>query len=121
MNWETKCFYLFVVHWLCSRFVTAKLVRLEKASGLNSVGEHAQKFDREVQWWRWRQIKITDRSTYIHGQSIWNKIDKSINIGQREKSLIFTFACFLTAIAKVKFLEGMLGSRLCIHSTLIFS
>ena len=49
VNRETKCFYLFVVHWVCSRFVTAKLVRLEKTSGLNSVGEHAQKFNREVQ------------------------------------------------------------------------
>ena len=35
------------------------------------------------------------------GQSIWNKIEKSRKTGQGKKSLISTFACFFTAIAKV--------------------
>ena len=39
--------------------------------------------------------------THNPGQNIWNKIEKSKKIGQDKKSLISTFACFLTAIAKV--------------------
>ena len=35
------------------------------------------------------------------GQNIWNEIEKSSKTGQDKKSLITTFACFLTAIAKV--------------------
>ena len=35
------------------------------------------------------------------GQNIWNKVDKSSKIGQDKKSLISTFACFFTVIAKV--------------------
>ena len=31
--------------------------------------------------------------------SIWNKIEKSCKNGEDKKSLIFTFGCFLTAIA----------------------
>ena len=48
---------------------------------------------------------------YNPGQNIWNKIEKSSKTGQGKKSLISTFACFLTATAtaKVKFLEGRLG------------
>ena len=34
-------------------------------------------------------------------QSIWNKLEKLSKTGQDKKSLIFTFACFLTATAKV--------------------
>ena len=35
------------------------------------------------------------------GQNIWNKIEKSSKTGQDKKSLISTFACVLTATAKV--------------------
>ena len=38
---------------------------------------------------------------YNPGQNIWNKIEKSSKTGQDKKSLISTFACFLTATAKV--------------------
>ena len=38
---------------------------------------------------------------YNLGQNIWNKIEKSSKTGQDKKSLISTFACFLTATAKV--------------------
>ena len=34
-------------------------------------------------------------------QDIWNKLKKSSKTGQDKKSLISTFACFLTATAKV--------------------
>ena len=36
---------------------------------------------------------------YNPGQNIWNKLEKSGKTGQEKKSLISTFACFLTAIA----------------------
>ena len=35
------------------------------------------------------------------GQNIWNKLKKSSKTGQEKKSLVSTFASFLTAIAKV--------------------
>ena len=35
------------------------------------------------------------------GQSIWNKIEKSSKTGQDKKGLMSTFACFLTAAAKI--------------------
>ena len=38
---------------------------------------------------------------YNPGQDIWNKTEKSSKTGQDKKSLISTFACFLTAAAKV--------------------
>ena len=40
-------------------------------------------------------------SIYNPGQSIWNKTEKSSKTGQEKKSLMSTFACFLTAITKV--------------------
>ena len=48
-------------------------------------------------------------SAYNSRQNIWNKIEKSSKTGQERKSLTSTFACFLAAIAKVKFLEGRLA------------
>ena len=36
-----------------------------------------------------------------HGKSIWYEIDKANKTGKKGKSLLSTFACFLTAIAKV--------------------
>ena len=44
-------------------------------------------------FWKW--------NTYNPGRNFWKRIEKSSNIRQEEKSLIFTFACFLTVIAKV--------------------
>ena len=54
------------------------------------------------------------------GQNIWNKIEKSSKTGQEKKSLISTFEGFLTAIAKVKFLEGRLGTRMYTYLNLKF-
>ena len=34
-------------------------------------------------------------------QNIWNKLEKSSQIGQEKKSLMSTFACFLTGLATV--------------------
>ena len=45
-------------------------------------------------------------------QNIWNKIQKSSNIGQEEKSLMSIFEWFLLAIAKIEFLEEKLGTRI---------
>ena len=44
------------------------------------------------------------------GQNIWNKIEKSSKTEQVKKSLISPFACFLTAITKVLFLEERLDT-----------
>ena len=38
---------------------------------------------------------------YNPEQKFWNKLEKFSKTGQEKKSLISTFACFLTAIAKV--------------------
>ena len=46
-------------------------------------------------------LKLTLTLIYNPGQNIWNKIEKYSKIGQDKKSLISTFACFLTATAKV--------------------
>ena len=46
------------------------------------------------------------------GQSISNKIEKSSKTGQDKKSLISTFACFLTVNAQVQFAQGALGTSL---------
>ena len=39
--------------------------------------------------------------TYSPGRDIWNGMGKSSKSGQGKKSLISTFACFLTATAEV--------------------
>ena len=39
--------------------------------------------------------------TYNPEQNIWNKLEKSSKTGQDKRSLISTFACFLTGTAKV--------------------
>ena len=54
-------------------------------------------------------------------QNIWNKIEKSSKTGEEKKSLISAFACFLTATAKVEFVQVRLGTRLCVHSNKRFS
>ena len=46
-------------------------------------------------------LKLTLTLIYNPGQNIWNKIEKYSKIGQDKKSLISTFACFLTATTKV--------------------
>ena len=46
------------------------------------------------------------------GQNISNKIEKSSKTGQDKKSLISTFAYFLTANAQVPFAQGALGTSL---------
>ena len=63
----------------------------------------------EVRRSRWNQE--SDCSDNL-GQNIWNEIVKSNKIGQKKKSLVSIFSCFLTAITRIKFLEGRLDSRL---------
>ena len=57
-------------------------------------------------------------SVYNPGQNIWNKMQKSGKPEQEKKSLVSIFACFLIAIAKVRFLERIMGTRLCAHPNL---
>ena len=57
---------------------------------------------------------------YNPGQNIWNKIEKSSKAGQDKKSLISTSAYFLIATAKVEFVVGRLGTRLCLPPNLRF-
>ena len=45
----------------------------------------------------------------LSDQGIWNKMEEFRNIGQGEKGFISISAWFLTAAAKVKFLEGGLA------------
>ena len=52
---------------------------------------------------------------------IFGKKDKSSKTGLDKKSLVSTFASFLTTIPKLKFLEEGLGTRLCSHPDLRFS
>ena len=54
------------------------------------------------------------------GQSIWHKLKKYCKIGQDYKSLISKFEFFLSAFLKILFLEGILGTRLCLHPNLTF-
>ena len=44
---------------------------------------------------------ISNVCTYSPGQNIWKKIEKFSQTGQEKKSLVSSFACILTAIAKV--------------------
>ena len=55
---------------------------------------------------------LMDDINYNPEQNIWNKIEKFSKTGQDKKILISPFAVFLTAIAKVWFLEGGLGTGL---------
>ena len=54
------------------------------------------------------------------GQNTWQKVKKYSKIGQNLKNFIYNFACFLTAIVNVKFLEGRLCTRLRLHPNLTF-
>ena len=48
-----------------------------------------------------RKTQNTSKTSDSPGQNIWNKVKKSSKTGQNKKSLMFTFAFFLTAISKV--------------------
>ena len=52
------------------------------------------------------------------GQNNWNKVKRSSKIGRDFKGLISAFAYFMTALGKVLFLGGRLGTRLCLHPNL---
>ena len=43
------------------------------------------------------------------------KIQKSSKTGEDKKSLISPFACFLTGTAKLEFVQGRLGTSVCLH------
>ena len=54
----------------------------------------------------------------VFGGGGW--MEGSSGTGADKKSLMSTFECFLTATAKVYFLEGRLGAGLCLHPNLRF-
>ena len=54
------------------------------------------------------------------GQNIWHKLKKYSKIGKDHKSLISKFAFFLITFLKILFLEGILGTGLCLHPNLTF-
>ena len=56
----------------------------------------------------------------ILAKNIWHKLKKYSKIGQGFKNVISNFACFLTAIASIWFLEGRLGAGLRLHSHFTF-
>ena len=49
-----------------------------------------------------------------------NEIWRSSKIRQDKKNLVSTFACFLTAVAKVLSWERKLSTKLCLHRNLRF-
>ena len=49
-------------------------------------------------------------------QNIWIKVEKSSKTGKVKKSLISTFESCLNATCKVEFVQGRLGTNLCLHS-----
>ena len=56
-------------------------------------------------YWNWKGTGLSWNQKLAcsvnSGQNIWNNIVKSNETGHEKKSLISTFSCFLTAIAKV--------------------
>ena len=54
------------------------------------------------------------------GQNVWQKVKRYNKIGQGFKNVISNFACFLTVIVNVSFLEGRKGIRLYPHPHLTF-
>ena len=56
------------------------------------------------------------KQKFVHAdnlrQNIWNKVKKSSQVGQKQKSLITASAQFLTAIRKISVLDERLDTRL---------
>ena len=91
----------------------ASLEKLEKSDLARLAMDYQNKFDTVLnninselldlkndlsQIWKFPEMLIIK---YNPRQNIWNKAEKSSKTGQGKKSLISTFACFLTATAKV--------------------
>ena len=55
----------------------------------------------DVVWNHMSSIKELYRAAYSPMLDIWSGLERSSKTGQGKKSLISTFACFLTATAKV--------------------
>ena len=83
-----------------------KGVKLEKMSKKLSLEESRIKYE--------QKFVFSDNLE----QNMWNKVKKSIKTGRGSKSLISTFASFLTVIAKVLFLKERLDTGLCLYPNL---
>ena len=57
-----------------------------------------------------------NRWTTIPVKTFEKKVKKPNKTGQGQENFIPAFLHFLTAIAKMSFLEGRLGTRLCLKS-----
>ena len=57
---------------------------------------------------------------YDPRKNIWKREKKSSKIGQDQRNSISGFAYFLSASAKVEFLEGKMSPWLCLHPNLRF-
>ena len=68
-----------------------------------------------------RVINLRCQLIYNPIQNLWDKLGKSSKTGQDKKNLRSTFARFLTATARVYFLEERMGTRLCLDPNLRFS
>ena len=86
--------------WPCSN-ICLLLYEIMKHKDLNYLCKHRKKVN------------------FNPAQNIWHKVRRYNKIGQEFKN-ISNFACFLTAIASVWFLEGRLGIGLRLHPHLTF-
>ena len=66
-----------------------------------------------------KSVHYDSETTYIlptiPDKLVGTKLKNPVKLDTGKKSLISTFACFLTAIAKDYFREGRLGTALCLH------
>ena len=91
----------------------ASLEKLEKSDLARLAMNHQNKFDTVLNNISYELLDLKNNLSqigkfpeiliinYNPQQNIWNKTEKSSKTGQDKKSLISTFACFLTATAKV--------------------
>ena len=59
-------------------------------------------------------------SSHNPSQNIWHKPKKYCKTGQEFDNLICNFACFLTAIVNLSFLQRNLGTCMCLQLRLTF-
>ena len=101
INVERVVFFIFCAYLrdrlqMCSRFPPPLILEAEFWDDPSHIHAYFVYIDCEV------TLKILEFIlNYNPGQSIWSRIEKSSKTGQDKKSLMSTFACFLTATAKV--------------------
>ena len=76
----------------------------KESSGMKWVMHLSFQLNKSINFKSYHQLNCT----YNPGQGIWNKVKKYSKIAQEKKTLISTFAYFLTIVAKVLFPEDRL-------------